>query len=202
MNCYSFFLWFELWVIMQAIFDEMCVVLDWGKPTFIPTKGDPSIVLVVGLRGSGKTTTCVKYARYHREMGYSPALVCADTFRAYKQLKQSAWSAGVPCYGSYIDWDPARIARQEIEWCRKDGHDLIIVDTSGRHEQEGALFEGMRRLVEATKPHLVILVVDSRIGQTALDQAAAFKRNLGVRRGAVILTHLDGHPKGVGALSA
>ncbi|CAI0406511.1 unnamed protein product, partial [Linum tenue] len=152
--------------------------------------------------GSGKTTTCTKYAYYHQKKGWKPALVCADTFRAgaFDQLKQNATKAKIPFYGSYMESDPVKIAEEGVERFKKENCDLIIVDTSGRHKQEAALFEEMRQVAEATKPDLVIFVMDSSIGQAAFDQAQAFKQSVAV--GAVIVTKMDGHAKGGGALSA
>uniref|UniRef100_A0A0E0L4H9 Signal recognition particle 54 kDa protein n=1 Tax=Oryza punctata TaxID=4537 RepID=A0A0E0L4H9_ORYPU len=189
-------------IIQQAVFAELCNMLDPGKPSFTPTKGKPSVVMFVGLQGSGKTTTCTKYAHYHQLKGFKPSLVCADTFRAgaFDQLKQNATKAKIPYYGSYMESDPVKIAVEGVERFRKEKSDLIIVDTSGRHKQETALFEEMRQVAEATKPDLVIFVMDGSIGQAAFDQAQAFKQSASV--GAVIVTKLDGHAKGGGALSA
>ncbi|KAL6536940.1 hypothetical protein OROHE_012524 [Orobanche hederae] len=186
----------------EAIFDELYQMLDSGKPSFTPIKGRTSVVMFVGLQGSGKTTTCTKYACYHQKKGWKPALVCADTFRAgaFDQLKQNATKARIPFYGSYAESDPVRIAVEGVERFKKENCDLIIVDTSGRHKQEAALFEEMRQVSVATKPDLVIFVMDSSIGQAAFDQAQAFKQSVAV--GAVIVTKMDGHAKGGGALSA
>ncbi|KAH1240436.1 Signal recognition particle protein 2 [Glycine max] len=189
-------------IIQQAVFNELCKILDPGKPSFTPKKGKTSVVMFVGLQGSGKTTTCTKYAFYHQKKGWKPALVCADTFRAgaFDQLKQNATKAKIPFYGSYMESDPVKIAVEGVERFKQENCDLIIVDTSGRHKQEAALFEEMRQVSEATKPDLVIFVMDSSIGQAAFDQAQAFKQSVAV--GAVIVTKMDGHAKGGGALSA
>ncbi|EES19782.1 hypothetical protein BDA96_09G202500 [Sorghum bicolor] len=189
-------------IIQQAVVDEIRRMLDPGKPSFTPSKGKPNLVMFVGLQGSGKTTTCTKYADYHRRKGFNPALVCADTFRAgaFDQLKQNATKAKIPFYGSYTESDPVKIAVEGVDMFRKEKCDLIIVDTSGRHKQEAALFEEMRQVSEATKPDLVIFVMDGSIGQAAFDQAQAFKQSASV--GAVIVTKMDGHAKGGGALSA
>ncbi|CAH2036192.1 unnamed protein product [Thlaspi arvense] len=235
-------------IIEQAIFSELCKMLDPGKPAFAPKKSKPSVVMFVGLQGAGKTTTCTKYAYYHQKKGYKPALVCADTFRAgaFDQLKQNATKARIPFYGrylksiplrryeilrlslyqpsscmlrlstkcillfgldsesevwfSYTESDPVKIAVEGVDRFKKENCDLIIVDTSGRHKQEATLFEEMRQVAEATKPDLVIFVMDSSIGQAAFDQAQAFKQSVAV--GAVIITKMDGHAKGGGALSA
>ncbi|PHT47577.1 Signal recognition particle 54 kDa protein 1 [Capsicum baccatum] len=189
-------------IIQQAVYNELCKILDPGKPSFTLKKGKPSVVMFVGLQGSGKTTTCTKYAYHHQKKGWKPALVCADTFRAgaFDQLKQNATKAKIPFYGSYTESDPVKIAVDGVETFKKENCDLIIVDTSGRHKQEAALFEEMRQVSEATKPDLVIFVMDSSIGQAAFDQAQAFRQSVAV--GAVIVTKMDGHAKGGGALSA
>jgi signal recognition particle subunit SRP54 len=165
-------------------------------------RGKPAVVMFVGLQGCGKTTTCTKFAWWHKKKGWRPALVCADTFRAgaFDQLKQNATKAQIPFYGSYAETDPAVIAEQGVEMFRREGRDLIIVDTSGRHKQEAALFEEMRQVADAVRPDLTIFVMDGSIGQAAFDQAKAFRESVDV--GAVIVTKLDGHAKGGGALSA
>ncbi|PNY13128.1 signal recognition particle 54 kDa protein 2-like [Trifolium pratense] len=90
-------------IIEQAVFNELCKMLDPGKSSFVPKKGETSVVMFVGLQGSGKTTTCTKYARYYQEKGWKPALVCADTFRAaaFDQLMQNATNAEIPFYGRW-----------------------------------------------------------------------------------------------------
>lgn len=189
-------------IIEKAIFNELCKMLDPGTTPFQVKKGKPNVVMFVGLQGSGKTTTCGKYAHYYQKKGWKPALVCADTFRAgaFDQLKQNATKAKIPFYGSYTETDPAKIAQEGVEKFKKEGCDLIMVDTSGRHMQEAALFEEMRQVSESTAPDLVIFVMDGSIGQAAFDQAQAFKESVAV--GAVIVTKMDGHAKGGGALSA
>lgn len=169
-----------------------------------PVKGKMNIIIFVGLQGNGKTTTIGKYAHYYKRKGFKPALLCADTFRAgaYDQLLQNAATAKVSFYGSRTERDPVKIATEGVERLRADpeGFDMIIVDTSGRHKQESALFTEMEQIVEAIKPDQIVFVMDGSIGQAAHDQALAFKK--AVKVGAVIVTKLDGHTKGGGALSA
>jgi signal recognition particle subunit SRP54 len=172
-------------VIEKAVFDELCDMLDCGiDPKKLELKkGKTSVVMFVGLQGCGKTTTCTKYAYFHKKKGWKPALVCADTFRAgaFDQLKQNSTKAQIPFYGSYKETDPAIIAQQGVERFKEEGRDLIIVDTSGRHKQEAALFEEMRSVAVAVKPDVVIFVMDGSIGQAAFDQAKAFKESVEVR---------------------
>jgi len=193
-------------VVERAVFTELVRLVDGTaggavKP-FAPKKGQPCVVMFVGLQGAGKTTTATKYAYFHARKGFKPALVCADTFRAgaFDQLKQNATKAKVPFYGSYTETDPARIAADGVALFRQQKCDLIIVDTSGRHKQEAALFEEMRSVAAAVEPQLTIFVMDASIGQAVSEQAAAFRGAVDV--GAVIVTKTDGHAKGGGALAA
>ncbi|CAI9089368.1 OLC1v1023932C1 [Oldenlandia corymbosa var. corymbosa] len=188
-------------ILHQAIFSEICKILDVGRPSFIPKKRKPSVVMFVGLQGCGKTTTCTKYAYYHARKGWKPALVCADTFRAgaFDQLKHDALKARIPFYGSYTESDPVKLAVQGVANFKKKNVNLIIVDTRVCHKQDASLLEELHQVSEAIQPDLVIFVMDSRIGQAASNQAQAFKRSVEV--GAVIVTKMEGHAKGGGALS-
>lgn len=189
-------------MIQKAVFDELCAMLDPGTKPCVLKRGKPNVVMFVGLQGNGKTTSCVKYAYHHQRKGWKACLVGADTFRAgaFDQLKQNATKAKVPFYGSYIETDPVKIATEGVERFRQEGYDLIIVDTSGRHKQEEALFTEMEQMADSIEPNEIIFVMDSAIGQAAYDQALAFKQK--VRVGSVIITKLDGHAKGGGAISA
>jgi len=177
-------------------------LLDPGVRPYQPKKGKRNVIMLVGLQGSGKTTTATKLAYFYKRKGFRASLVCADTFRAgaFAQLRQNATRAKIPFYGSDTDTDPAKVAKSGVDQFMKEGNDLIIVDTSGRHKQEEELFVEMEHVAEAVKPDLVIFVMDGSIGQAAQDQASAFKKRVPV--GAVIVTKLDGHAKGGGALSA
>lgn len=154
------------------------------------------------MQGSGKTTTIAKFANYYRRKGWAVAMVCADTFRAgaFDQLKQNATRVRVPFYGSYTEPDPVRIAEEGVAQFRRDKYEVIIVDTSGRHKQETALFEEMQHVREVVAPDDIVFVMDSTIGQAAVDQAEAFKAAVPI--GSVVMTKFDGHAKGGGALSA
>jgi signal recognition particle subunit SRP54 len=158
--------------------------------------------MFVGLQGSGKTTTCSKVAYYYKKKGWRVAMVCADTFRAgaFDQLKQNAAKIRVPFYGSYIETDPVTIAEEGVAEFKEEGMEIIIVDTSGRHKQETDLFDEMKQVEKAVKPDNIIFVMDSSIGQQCYAQAEAFRKAVNV--GSVIITKMDGHSKGGGALSA
>lgn len=189
-------------LIRQVMVEELKNLVDPGVKPYSPRKGRKNVVMLVGLQGSGKTTTATKLAYYYKRKGFHPGLVCADTFRAgaFAQLRQNATRAKIPFYGSDTDADPAKVAGDGVARFRRENSDMIIVDTSGRHKQEEDLFVEMEQVAAAVQPDLVIFVMDGSIGQAAQDQAEAFKKRVPV--GAVIVTKLDGHAKGGGALSA
>jgi len=165
-------------------------------------RNKPNVILFVGLQGAGKTTSIAKYAHYYQRRGWKTAMVCADTFRAgaFDQLKQNATKLRVPFYGSYTEADPVAIAEEGVSKFTEDGYEVIIVDTSGRHRQESALFDEMQEISAAVRPDNTVFVMDATQGQAVYDQALAFHSAVNV--GSVIVTKLDGHARGGGALSA
>jgi len=189
-------------MIQRAVVKELQDMLTTQKKPYVMKKGKPNIVMFVGLQGSGKTTTCTKYAFQYLKKGWKVALVCADTFRAgaFDQLKQNATKCKIPFYGSYTEMDPVKIAEEGVAYFKKQNYELIIIDTSGRHKQEEALFDEMKQVAAVTRPDDIVFVMDSHIGQACHDQALAFKNAVSI--GSVIITKLDGHAKGGGALSA
>ncbi|XP_064393923.1 signal recognition particle subunit SRP54-like [Halichondria panicea] len=189
-------------LIQSTVFNELCRLVDPGVPAWTPTKGKNNIIMFVGLQGSGKTTTCTKLASYYQKKGWKTCLICADTFRAgaFDQLKQNATKARIPFYGSYTEMDPVIIAQEGVDKFKEDNFEIIIVDTSGRHKQEDSLFEEMLQVSQAVEPHNIVFVMDATIGQACEAQAQAFKDKVDVA--SVIVTKLDGHAKGGGALSA
>ena len=185
-------------IIQNAVFNAIKRMLDPGVKPFVPKKGQTNVVMFVGLQGSGKTTSCTKYAAHFQKKGIKTALVCADTFRAgaYDQLKQNAAKVKVKFYGSMTEADPVIIAREGVLELKRDKYELIIVDTSGRHKQEEALFEEMKQVEDAIKPNDVVYVMDGTNGQAVQDQAMHFKAR--VKVGSVIITKLDCQTKGGG----
>lgn len=189
-------------MVEKAVMEELVRMLDPGKEPFKPKKGKANVIMFVGLQGAGKTTTVAKYAHYYQTRRWKVAMVCADTFRAgaFDQLKQNATRVRVPFYGSYTEPDPVKIAEEGVAQFKRDGYEIIIVDTSGRHMQEAALFEEMEQVAAAVKPSDIVFVMDATIGQAAQAQAKAFRESVAV--GSVIISKLDGNAKGGGALSA
>ena len=189
-------------MLQKAVVKELQNMLTSKKKPYTMVRGKPNVVMFVGLQGSGKTTTCTKYANFYQKKGWKVGLVCADTFRAaaFDQLKQNATKCRIPFYGSYTEMDPVKIAEEGVSYFKKLKYEIIIVDTSGRHKQEDALFEEMKQVSAVTSPSDIIFVMDSHIGQACHAQAEAFKKTVDI--GSVIITKLDGHAKGGGALSA
>mmetsp|Transcript_17429 Transcript_17429/g.36323 ORF Transcript_17429/g.36323 Transcript_17429/m.36323 type:complete len:577 (-) Transcript_17429:164-1894(-) len=197
-------------LVQKAVVDELTSMLtptddeNNGKviKPYVMKRNKPNVILFVGLQGAGKTTTIAKYAHYYQRRGWKTCMVCADTFRAgaFDQLKQNATKLRIPFYGSYTEADPVVIAEEGVDRFVNDGYEVIIVDTSGRHRQEEGLFEEMQEIAAAVRPDNTIFVMDATQGQAVFDQALAFHGAVNV--GSVIVTKLDGHAKGGGALSA
>ncbi len=164
----------------------------------------PTVILLVGLQGSGKTTTAGKLAKLLREEGRSPVLVAADVYRpaAVDQLRRVGDLAGVPVLTAAelgVKADPVRIARAGIEAAKRSGRDLVIIDSAGRLHIDDSMMDELRRMKAETSPHEVLLVVDAMTGQEAVNIAKTFDQRLGVS--GVILTKLDGDARGGAALS-
>ncbi len=187
--------------IIKIVYEELTNFLGKeAKPIEIREK--PTILLTVGIQGSGKTTTVAKLARYFQKRGYKVGVVCSDTWRpgAYHQLKQLVDPYGIEVFGDPNEKDAVRLAKEGVEYFKRKGVDIIIVDSAGRHKEEKSLIEEMKQISDAIKPHEVILVIDGTIGQQAYNQALAFKEATPI--GSIIVTKLDGSAKGGGALSA
>ncbi len=163
---------------------------------------DGKIILLVGLQGSGKTTSAAKLAYYFKSRGRKPGVICADTYRpgAFEQLKQLSEEAGADFYGDLSSKNALKIVKNGIKELKQQGSNVFIIDTAGRHRKEKELFSEMQEMVEKIKPDKTMLVVDSTIGQQAYKQAEAFKKHTDL--GYIFLTKLDGTAKGGGAISA
>lgn len=188
--------------VQNTVIRHLRDLLDSKKQPWIPDKRKCNIMMMVGLQGSGKTTTCCKLAYYYKTRGWRVALVCADTFRAgaFDQLKQNAVKQKIPFYGSYVERDPVIVAGEGVAAFVQEKYQLIIIDTSGRHKQDAALFEEMQAIYRATQPDHTVFVMDASIGQAIKSQCEAFTAAITI--GSIILTKLDGHAKGGGAVAA
>jgi len=186
--------------VIKVVYEELTRFLG-EKP--VPSKiktGKRNVFMLVGIQGSGKTTTAVKMARYFQKRGLKAALICADTFRpgAYVQMQQLAKRVNVPVYGDLKAKDSVKIALDGLK--QFDKHDVVIIDTAGRHKDETSLIKEMKTLENAIKPDEVVLVLDGTIGQQASVQAKAFHEATPI--GSVFVAKLDGSARGGGALSA
>jgi signal recognition particle subunit SRP54 len=161
-----------------------------------------SIILMLGIQGSGKTTVTAKVARWLSKQGYSVGVIGADTWRpgALTQLKMNCSRINTEVYGEEANRDALDIVRKGLAHFRTQNIDVVIVDTAGRHKEESGLLEEMRNMRNAINPNLVLLVIDGTIGQQAFNQAKAFHQAAEV--GGIIVTKLDGSAKGGGVLSA
>ncbi|MET1159380.1 MAG: signal recognition particle protein Srp54 [Thermoprotei archaeon] len=189
------------WFI-TVVYEELVKLFGGDKKPNIRPPKKPWVILLVGLQGSGKTTTAAKLAYYYKLEGYRVGLVAADTYRpaAYEQLKQLGDQVGVPVYGEPDSKNAVRIARNGVEYFVNHGFDIIIIDTAGRHHKEETLLEEMKEISRAVNPDEVILVIDASIGQQAYNLAKKFHEATPI--GSIIVTKLDGTAKGGGALSA
>jgi signal recognition particle subunit SRP54 len=161
-----------------------------------------SIILMLGIQGSGKTTVTAKVARWLSKQGYSVGVIGADTWRpgALTQLKMNCSRINTEVYGEEANTDALDIVRKGLAHFRTQNIDVVIVDTAGRHKEESGLLEEMRNMRNAINPNLVLLVIDGTIGQQAFNQAKAFHQAAEV--GGIVVTKLDGSAKGGGVLSA
>jgi len=169
------------------------------KLTFSPRP--PTVVMMVGLQGSGKTTACGKLANFLLAQGKSPAMAAGDVYRpaAVDQLKSLGQQLGVPVYDEGTKADPVDIAKHAVEWSREKGRDVLIVDTAGRLHIDETLMEELVRIRNTVKPHNILLVLDAMTGQDAVNVALQFQEK--VQFDGVILTKMDGDARGGAALS-
>jgi len=190
------------WVV-KILYEEMSRLFGGDVEPSVEPARTPWVVLLVGVQGSGKTTTAGKLAAFYSRRGYKVGLVSTDTHRpgAYEQLERLARQAGALFYGER-EGDPAAIAERGLRFMLERGADIIIIDTAGRHGygEEEKLLEEMRRIQERVKPDEVILVIDASIGQKAGSLAKRFHEATPI--GSIIVTKMDGTARGGGALTA
>jgi fused signal recognition particle receptor len=190
----------ELGDLNEALAEEAAVLL--GEPGRLGLDGPPGVILVVGVNGTGKTTTIGKLAYRLREQGRSVVLGAADTFRAAAEEQLEIWAdrAGADFVGGERGGDPAAVAYDAIQAAADRGRDVVVVDTAGRLHTQANLMEELakvRRVIAQKQegaPHETLLVVDATTGQNGVQQARLFRDAVGVT--GVALTKLDGSAKG------
>ena len=188
--------------VIKTVYNELVTVLGEKTEVIRVKPGQTTIIMAIGIQGSGKTTSCAKLAYFHKKKGFKTALVCGDTYRpaAFDQLSQLAASINVPIYGDPSEKDAIKLVNRGVEQFTEEKYEVIIVDTAGRHKDETFLIEEMKAIERAIHPHEIVLVIDGTLGQQAYIQAEAFKEATDI--GSILVTKLDGSARGGGALSA
>ena len=188
--------------VIKIVNDELTELLGGTQSRIMIASKPPTIIMLVGLQGAGKTTTAGKLAVYLRKQGKHPMLVAADVYRpaAIKQLQVVGTQIDIPVFADETPGaNPVDIARRAVEESTRTLKDVVIIDTAGRLAIDEVLMEELANIKAEVKPHEILLVVDSMIGQDAVTTAQTFNEKLGVD--GVILTKLDGDARGGAALS-
>lgn len=187
--------------IVTILYQELARIMGQEQKFDIP-KGTTSVILMMGIQGSGKTTVVGKLSRHLLKRGYSLGVVGADTFRpgALVQLRTLCSTSGIEVYGDEKEKNSISVATKGVEYFRDLNKDVVIVDTAGRHKEERSLLDEMKTISKKVSPAYSLLVIDGAIGQQSFKQAEAFHQANPV--GGLIISKLDGAAKGGGALAA
>jgi signal recognition particle subunit SRP54 len=200
--------------VIKIVNDELVEILGGQTRRLVFAKTPPTVIMLAGLQGSGKTTLAGKLARWLREQGHTPVLVAADLQRpnAVTQLQVVGERAGVAVYApepgnagqspggeGVTVGDPVTVARDSIEFARRAQHDMVVVDTAGRLGIDADMMAQAADIRDAVRPQEVLFVVDAMVGQDAVSTAEAFRDGVGFS--GVVLTKLDGDARGGAALS-
>ena len=188
-------------MIVKIVNEELTTLMGGESTKLTISSKPPTVIMMVGLNGAGKTTNCAKLAAFmKKQYGKRPLLVACDTFRpaAIDQLETVGRQVDIPVF-QMGQIDPVDIARAGIEHAGKHGNDLVFLDTAGRLHVDEELMEQLRVMKEAVHPTEILLVVDAMIGQDAVNAAKTFDEVLGIT--GVMLTKLDGDARGGAALS-
>ena len=187
--------------VIKIVKDEMVELLGGTESKINFTSNPPTVIMLVGLQGSGKTTTAGKLANLLRKQGKKPLLVACDVYRpaAIKQLQVVGAQLNIPVYSNETTKDVVRIAKQGIETAISKLNDVVILDTAGRLHIDDELMQELKNVKTSVRPHEILLVVDSMTGQDAVNIAQSFNEEVGID--GVVLTKLDGDTRGGAALS-
>jgi signal recognition particle subunit SRP54 len=186
---------------IKIVNDELTNMMGASNESLTKSETGPTIVMVVGLQGAGKTSSVGKLAHYHAQKGFNPYLVPADVYRpaAIDQLRILAESLSLPCHPSRVDQNPVDIAVAAVEAATDDNRDLILIDTAGRLHIDSKLMVELQRMQKQVKPHEILFVADAMTGQDAVNMAKSFNDELTLT--GVLLTKMDGDARGGAALS-
>ncbi len=187
--------------VIKIVKDELVELLGGEDAKLNFTPNPPTVIMLVGLQGSGKTTTAGKLANVIRKQGKKPLLVACDVYRpaAIKQLQVVGKQLDIPVYANEMTKDVNLIAKQALSVAISKLHDVVILDTAGRLQIDEALMQELKDVKKSVKPHEILLVVDSMIGQDAVNIAETFNNEVGID--GIVLTKLDGDTRGGAALS-
>ena len=186
--------------IIKIVNDELTELMGSTNARITFSSKLPTIIMMCGLQGAGKTTHCAKLARYFKQSGKRPLLAACDVYRpaAIQQLQIVGEQAGVPVF-EIGQGHPVEIARKAVLHARDYGNDILILDTAGRLHIDEELMDELRRIKETVQPQEILLVIDAMTGQDAVNVAKSFDETLGID--GTILTKLDGDTRGGAALS-
>jgi signal recognition particle subunit SRP54 len=187
--------------VVKIVNDELVALMGGGSSKLTYSPSGFTTILMVGLQGTGKTTTCAKLASYLKKQGKHPMLAACDVQRpaAIDQLEVVGGQVDVPVFCDRSSKDPADIALRAKKEAERKGLDMLIVDTAGRLHVDEALMEELKEVKKAVKPHEILLVVDAMTGQDAVTAAEAFHEAMGID--GIVMTKLDGDTRGGAALS-
>ena len=187
-------------LIVKIVYDELVELLGTKQSELMFAPHPPTVVMVAGLQGSGKTTFAAKLAKNLRKKGRQPLLVACDVHRpaAIDQLEMLAKSVNTPIYKSE-DKDAVKIANEAVAYAKKFSRDVVIIDTAGRLTVDEVMMDEVKNISEAVKPTETLFVCDAMIGQDAVTTAKAFNEKLALT--GIVLTKLDGDTRGGAALS-
>lgn len=187
--------------VIKIVKDELVELLGGTESKINFTPNPPTVIMLVGLQGSGKTTTAGKLANLLRKQGKKPLLVACDVYRpaAIKQLQVVGAQLNIPVFANEQSKDVVHIAKQAMSTAMSKLNDVVILDTAGRLHIDEELMQELKNVKTNVKPHEILLVVDSMTGQDAVNVAKSFNENLGID--GVVLTKLDGDTRGGAALS-
>ncbi len=187
-------------MVIKIVNEELCALMGGENEKINISSKSPSIVMLVGLQGAGKTTNGAKLAAYMRKQSKRPLLVACDIYRpaAIKQLETVGAQLDIPVF-QMGQTDPVDIAKASVEYAKKHGNDLIFLDTAGRLHIDEELMNELKNIKVAVEPAEILLVVDAMTGQDAVNAATAFDEALGIT--GVMLSKLDGDARGGAALS-
>ncbi len=185
--------------IVKIVNEELTALLGTERVEVEFSAQPPTVFMLIGLQGSGKTTACGKLARYYRKKGRFPLLVAADVYRpaAVDQLKILGKMLDIPVFSSKDD--PVKICSTSVEHARKEGKDLVIIDTAGRLHIDEPLMLELLKIKKAVSPQEIVLVADAMTGQDAVNIAKTFEEKIGLD--GIFLTKMDGDARGGAALS-